>query len=103
MNEHDQFAIGIFHNKYSWAMFLKTLEKVCYQFLFLAGCTLEAKDTAKRVDKWGGYGLGILVCYKCFGSEKLIQSIDSKMKKIEVSFLNMINCVLSNFFHPCPL
>ena len=79
-------------------MFLKTWEKVCYQFLFLAGCTLEAKDTAKRVDKWGGYGLGILVCYKCFGSEKLIKSIDSKMKKIEVSFLNMINCVLSNFF-----
>lgn len=50
----------------------KSFSNVCYQFLFLAGCTAEAKDTAKRVDKWGGYGLGILVCYNFFGSEKVM-------------------------------
>ena len=50
----------------------KSFSNICYQFLFLAGCTAEAKDTAKRVDKSGGYGLGILVCYNFFGSEKVM-------------------------------
>ena len=46
----------------------KNFSNVCCQFIFLAGSTVEAK--AKRVDKWGGYGLGILINF--FGSEKVV-------------------------------
>lgn len=97
-NEHDQFAIGIFLNRESWAMFLNAVVKFLYQFPSLAGCIVEAKATEKRMDRRGRYGSEIIVCYKYSGPEKIYKWIQTKMKKIKGNILNMIKYILGNSF-----
>ena len=97
-NEHDQFAIGIFLNRESWAMFLNAVVKFLYQFPSLAGCIVEAKATEKRMDRRGRYGSEIIVCYKYSGPEKIYKWIQTRMKKIKGNILNMIKYILGNSF-----
>lgn len=52
--EHDQFTIGISTRKKDVEIVPKNFSKVFYQFLSLAGCTIEVRFRGKGVNRAGG-------------------------------------------------
>ena len=68
-NEHDKFAVAIFHSKRTVEHVPKNLSKFFYQFLSLPNCTNSCEDTAKRVNRGEGYGLEIPVKYTFFRAQ----------------------------------
>ena len=74
-NEHDKFAIAIFHSKIIVGHVLKNLSKFFYRFLSLPNCTISCELTGKRVNRGGGYGLEIPVKYTFLESNKAIEWI----------------------------
>ena len=83
-NEHDKFAIAIFHGKRIVGHVPKNLSKFFYQFLSLPNRTISCEVTGKRVNRGGGYGLEIPVKYTFLGPNKAIEWIEKRVtEKIE--------------------
>ena len=74
-NEHDKFAIAIFHSRRIVGHVPKNLSKFFYQFLSLPNCTISCEVAGKRVNRGGGYGLEIPVKYTFLGLNKAIEWI----------------------------
>ena len=80
-NEHDKFAIAIFHSKRIVGHVPKNLSKFFYQFLSLPNCTISCEVTGKRVNG-GGYGLEIPVKYTFLEPNKAIELIEKRVTEI---------------------
>ena len=79
-NEHDKFAIAIFHSKRIVLGHVpKNLSKFFSQFLSLSNCTISSEVTGKRVNRGGGYGLEIPVKYTFLGPNKAIEWIEKRV------------------------
>ena len=81
-NEHDKFAIAIFHSKRIVGHVPKNLSKFFYQFLSLPNCTISCEVTGKSVNRGGGYGLEIPVKYTFLGPNKAIEWIEKISNQI---------------------
>ena len=81
-NEHDKFAIAIFHSKTIVGHVPKNLSKFFYQFLSLPNCTISCEVTGKRVNRGGRYGLEIPVKYTFLGPNKAIEWIEKRVTEI---------------------
>ena len=81
-NEHDKFAIAIFHSKRIVGHVPKNLSKFFYQFLSLPNCIISCEVTGKRVNRGGGYGLEIPVKYTFLGPNKAIEWIEKRVTEI---------------------
>ena len=81
-NEHDKFAIAIFHSKKIVGHVPKNLCKFFYQFLSLLNSTISCEVTGKRVNRGGGYGLEIPVKYTFLGPNKAIELIEKRVTEI---------------------
>ena len=79
-NEHDKFAIAIFHIKRIVGHVPKNLTKFFYQFL--PNCTIGYEVTGKRVNRGGGYGLEIPAKYTFLGLNKAIEWIEKRVTEI---------------------
>ena len=90
-DEHDRYAIAIFHNKRVVGHAPKNFCKLFYHFLLLPGCSIGVEVTGKRVNRGSGYGMEIPVCYRITGPEKakswiknnITKALDAVSKKIE--------------------
>ena len=78
-NEHDKFAIAIFHSK---RIVGHVPKKFFYQFLSLPNCTISCEVTGKRENRGGGYGLEIPVKYTFLGPNKGIEWIEKRVTEI---------------------
>ena len=80
-NEHDKFAIAIFHSKRIVRHVPKNLSQLFYQFLSLPNCTISREVTGKRVNREGGYDLEIPVKYTFLGPNKAIERMEKELQK----------------------
>ena len=81
-NEHDEFALAIFHSKRIVGHVPKNLSKFFYQFLSLSNYTISCEVTGKRVNRGGGCGLEIPVKYTFLGPNKAIEWIEERVTEI---------------------
>ena len=81
-NEHNKFAVAIFHSKRIEGHIPKNLSKFFYRFLLLPNCTISCEVTGKRVNRGGGYGLEIPLKYTSLWSNKAIKWIEKRATEI---------------------
>ena len=81
-NLHDNYAVSIICNSYVVGHVPLGLSKAFSNFLSLTVSTMLCIVTGKRLNRWAGLGLEILVMYQARGHEKPLQWLEKSITKI---------------------